>query len=88
VLRIYAAAHCPTYERTSLLIDFLQRRLPVSCIQVINLDAGNVEIPDYVFCTPTYVWEDRVIFLGNPSKEELVERLDQNTSVPAQERAE
>jgi len=80
VLRIYAASHCPTYERTSRLIDFLQRRLPFLSVQVINLDRGSVEIPEYVFCTPTYVWDDRVIFLGNPSKEDLVERLNRNAS--------
>ena len=78
MLRIYSASHCLSYDRTNQLIDFLRRQRPQVPVQVINVDEGNVRVPDYVFGTPTYVWNDEVIFLGNPSEEDLVKRIDHN----------
>lgn len=78
MLRIYTARHCPTHERTRQLAVFLQSRFPLVRVQLINTDSLDVKIPDFVYSTPTYVWNERVIFLGNPSEQALMERLGQN----------
>lgn len=40
------------------------------------VDMSSSERPDQVFAVPTYVLNDRVIFLGNPTRDELIRKLE------------
>jgi hypothetical protein len=44
-------------------------------VEIINLDEPGSEIPAFIVGTPTFVWNNRVIFLGNPTLPELLARL-------------
>ncbi|HLF88802.1 MAG TPA: hypothetical protein VI451_07665 [Anaerolineales bacterium] len=76
MLQVYLASHCLTYDRTTALLTFLRLNRPLVPVQVINLDDSNVQIPDYVFGSPIYVWDDQIVSLGNPSEEELLKIAD------------
>lgn len=39
-------------------------------------DIGDERRPDHVFATPTYVLDGRTIFLGNPTREQLQQKLE------------
>ena len=47
-------------------------------------DIGDERRPDHVFATPTYVLDGRTIFLGNPTREQLQQKLEdaQNSNTP------
>jgi len=81
MLTIYTATHCPVNNRTCKLVDQLHRQYPNIPMQVINLDDPNVEWPSFVIGTPTYVWNGRVIFLGNPSETDLITQLSRMQAV-------
>jgi hypothetical protein len=44
-------------------------------VQVVDLDEEQTALPEFIVAVPTYVFQGRVIWLGNPSSEELVARL-------------
>jgi len=82
MLKVYLASHCLTYDRTTALLAFLRMNRPRVPVQVINLDDSNVQIPDYVFGSPIYVWDDQIVSLGNPSEEELLKITDGQVANP------
>ena len=81
MLTIYTATHCPVYSRTWNLVARLHQHHPRIPMQVINLDDPNIEWPSFVIGTPTYVWNGRVIFLGNPSETDLISHLSRIQAV-------
>jgi len=40
---------------------------------VIDLEAPEVSVPEAVFATPTYMLNDRIVSLGNPSPAEVTQ---------------
>jgi hypothetical protein len=77
MLRVYTAAHCPAYPRTCLLVAALVRKRPHLPLELVDLDDPNTEHPSFVVGTQTFVWDNRILFLGNPTEIELLARLDE-----------
>jgi hypothetical protein len=73
-LQVYTATHCLTRSHTLDLLAQLVQQKPGLDVEVIDLDEPESEIPSFIIGTPTFVWDDRVIFLGNPSLPELLTR--------------
>jgi len=72
MLTVYTATHCPVYNRTWNLVAQLNQHHPQIPMQVINLDDPEIERPSLVIGTPTYMWNGKIIFLGNPSETDLI----------------
>lgn len=70
-LAIYISDDCPTCAETKGLARAVSERYPDLDVNLINLSHSGVEWPEKVFAVPTYVCDDRIIFLGNPSLKEL-----------------
>lgn len=77
MLRVYTAAHCPGHLRTRLLVAALVRQRPHLSVELVDLDEPDMERPPFVIGTPTFVWGNRILFLGNPAEVELLARLDE-----------
>lgn len=77
MLWVYTASHCPGNRRTQHLVAKLSQHRPHFPIQVVNLDDTAAEQPSFVIGTPTFVWDNRVLFLGNPHERELLALVDQ-----------
>jgi hypothetical protein len=75
MLRVYVAYHCLSYQRTIRLVSEIQKNYPTLPIQVINLEDKDVKIPDYIIGTPTYVWDDQIFYLGNPTMPDLLDHV-------------
>jgi hypothetical protein len=75
MLRVYIASGCPASQISLRLIDRLQARYPNLPLEVVNVSEPGAVVPDEIFGTPIYTWDDRVLFLGNPSEEALVEHV-------------
>ena len=70
-LQIYITEGCPICEETKRLANDIAHRYPNFVVDLINLDDLATICPENVFAVPTFVCDDRVIFLGNPSISEL-----------------
>ncbi len=44
-------------------------------MELVDVEAPNADVPRKVIGTPIYTWNDRIVFMGNPSEQELLERV-------------
>ncbi len=75
MLRVYVAADCPGSPTARRHARWLCEQAPEIPVEVIDIGVAGVVVPPPVFGTPTYTWDGRVIFLGNPSAQELLARV-------------
>jgi len=73
ILRIYTAAHCNSCRESRRLAKSIGRRLPQLTVEVWDIDQQ--QPVDDIFAIPTFWYRGRVISLGNPSEDELCERI-------------
>jgi hypothetical protein len=74
-LQVYITDHCWTCQETAHIVADVAAAHPEVVCEV--LDLAEVEQPENVFAVPTYVLDGRVIFMGNPTREQLSRRLDE-----------
>ena len=72
-LQVYISDDCWTCEETRRIVADIRPQFPQ--IQVELLSLNEVKRPPTVFAVPTYVLNGRVIFLGNPIRDELRSKL-------------
>ena len=70
-IEVYISDECPTCMQTKTLIDTAAEKHAEIEIRLINLSDPDTICPDRVFAVPTFVYDERIIFLGNPSPQEL-----------------
>jgi hypothetical protein len=75
MLRIYISQHCYGYDIARLRAARLRRHRPEVPVAVVDVDEPGIEVPAKVIGTPIYTWNDRIVFMGNPSEEELLARV-------------
>ena len=75
-LEIYVEAGCSTCERAWELADAMTHLYPGISVDVVDISSSDREVPEAVFAVPTYMLNGIVISLGNPSYEELQNKLD------------
>jgi len=75
-LRVYISASCLVCERTNQIIAEVRALRPHYPIEVVDLDSAGAVKPPSVFGTPTYCLGERVISLGNPARQTLLDLLD------------
>jgi len=71
-LHIYVADDCWSCQETRRIVADVTPQFPEAAIELRPIDAA---APDDVFAVPTYVLNGRVIFLGNPTREQLSQKL-------------
>jgi hypothetical protein len=72
-LDVYIEESCWGCAESKRIVADIAPQFPGVDFELRNLD--DARRPDTVFATPTYVLDGRVIFMGNPTREELVQRL-------------
>ena len=75
-LEIYISDNCWSCEESQRLARRVRQEYRDVEVHLIDLDSEAK--PSYVFAVPTYVLDGRVISLGNPSFEELGEKLQES----------
>lgn len=73
-LQVFVSDECWTCEEARRVVVDVASHSPDVIAEVI--DVANGERPADVFAVPTYVLNGRVIFLGNPTRQELSRKLD------------
>jgi hypothetical protein len=72
-LDVYIEDSCWACAESRRIIADVAPKVPDVDIELRGLD--DERRPSTVFATPTYVLDGRVIFMGNPTREELVQKL-------------
>ncbi len=80
-LQVYVSETCWTCQETLAIAREMQLEFPGIVVEV--LDLADVERPEEVFAVPTYLLDGTVIYLGNPSREQLRRRLNATQEVAA-----
>ncbi len=73
-LDIYVSETCWACEEARRIVADLAPQYPDFTIELHDVSNGHT--PSQVFATPTYVLDGRTIFLGNPTLEELKNKLE------------
>jgi hypothetical protein len=71
VVKIFIVTGCRGCQQTLAFADWLRQEAPRLVVGVIDLALDPDASSGKVFAVPTYVYDNRQIFIGNPSKEEL-----------------
>lgn len=74
-LCVYISADCMSCREAALMMAEIAQRFPQLATAIINLDEPEAERPDNVFAVPTYVLDGKVLFLGNPYREQMFAKL-------------
>lgn len=72
-LQVYIADDCWTCEETQRIVADIAPKFPKVMIEVLN--TAVTPMPENVFAVPTYVLDGRILYLGNPTRDELYNRL-------------
>lgn len=87
MLRVYVSAHCLVCQTAIQRAKQLQVLRPELPVAVIDVEAPDANVPRNVIGTPIYTWNERVVFMGNPSDQELLERVTELSHDSERERA-
>ena len=74
-LKVYVSGHSANCSEALRLAEVAAVRYPCVTVQVVDLDTEQTPLPEFIVAVPTHVLEGRVLWLGNPSSEELFARL-------------
>ena len=76
MLKIYVTAGCRGCKRALELAEWVQKTQPGLKVRIVDLSVVPDGGSDLVFAVPTYIFDGKPIFLGNPSLRELQTWLD------------
>ncbi len=74
MLSIVIAANCATCDTARELAVYAREALPELKVEIVELD-GEQTVPAGVVATPTYLLDGQVIYLGNPSPSQLIQKI-------------
>jgi hypothetical protein len=80
MLRVYISAHCPGSPTACRLVEQVRTCYPDIPVATIHVDDPDTIVPEHIFATPIYTWNDDILFLGNPGEAAFLEwarRLDE-----------
>jgi alkyl hydroperoxide reductase subunit AhpF len=72
-LHIYISETCWACQEARSIAADMRPKFPQVNIELRDLE--DERRPSQVFATPTYVLDGRTIYLGNPTREELAQKL-------------
>lgn len=79
-LAIYVAGECQWCDKARQLATEVREEFPDVKVSVIDLDSEEAQAR--IFTTPAYLLDGRVTFVGNPRREDLWERLNNERQQP------
>ena len=73
VLRVYVSGRCSLTEHVTLVTAAVRRELPCVIVEIVDVDTTQESLPEMVFSVPTYTLNGRVVSLGNPDAQFVLE---------------
>jgi hypothetical protein len=84
VLKIFVTEHCPGCSEAQRIAARVARDFPHLDVEIIDLNAPEVSVPEVVFATPTYMLDNRIVSLGNPSPAQVAQWAKESRVKPIQ----
>jgi len=72
---IYVTDHCANCDYAREVARLIRAEYPGVSVTVVDLADPQEPVPDAVFATPTYLIDGRLWSLGNPSPQQIREKL-------------
>lgn len=72
-LDVYVSAGCWSCDESQRIVADMRDQFP--SIRIALRDMAANPVPNNVFAVPTYVLNDQVVFVGNPTRQELATKL-------------
>lgn len=73
VLKIFITEHCSGCSEAQRIAAWVTQDYSHLGVEVIDINAPEVSVPEVVFATPTYMLNNRIVSLGNPSPAEVAQ---------------
>ncbi|NOX62681.1 MAG: hypothetical protein GXP42_12155 [Chloroflexi bacterium] len=75
-IQVFLARGCQICAHSRRLAEEIRRRYPHVKVEIFVLeDIDAAAVPESVFATPTWLWDERIYSLGNPDPAHLWRRL-------------
>lgn len=71
ILKIFIRDNCPGCVEAHQVAVRVEQNFPQLKVEIINMADPHVIVPEAVFATPTYMLNNRIVSLGNPSPAEV-----------------
>jgi hypothetical protein len=75
-LQVYYDLNCSTALFTQELIGSVRNVHPGLSIEIVDLNKPDSQIPESLIAVPAYLLNGNTIFMGNPTRQALIERLN------------
>jgi hypothetical protein len=79
-LKIFIAENCPGCNDARRIAAQIEQNHPKITVALVDITEPRAAVPEAVFATPTYVLNDRIVSLGNPSPEQVAQWLEEATA--------
>ncbi len=77
ILKIFVIEDCPGCVEARRIAAWVAQNYANLKVEIIDLNAPEVVVPEAVFATPTYMLNNRIVSLGNPSPAEVARWADE-----------
>ncbi len=73
-LKVFIRHNCPNCVETLKIVANLKHKYAdLMSVELINITDAQAAVPDVVFATPTFMFNNRVVSLGNPGPDKVAE---------------
>lgn len=73
-LKVYVEEACWNCDEARRLVDWAKETFPAVCIQLVEAETA-AEWPASIFAVPTYMLNDQLYSIGNPTRDSLGQTL-------------
>jgi hypothetical protein len=84
ILKIFITEHCQGCSEAHRIAAWIAQDYPHLKVEIIDLNAPDASVPEAVFATPTYMLNNRIVSLGNPSPTEVARWAKETLVNPVQ----
>jgi hypothetical protein len=71
ILKVFVRDDCPGCAEAHQVALQVEQDFPQLNVEIINMADPHAIVPEAVFATPTYMLNNRIVSLGNPSPAEV-----------------
>lgn len=75
-LIVFVSDHCFNCKESLLVAEEIKQQYPEVLVNVFNVDRARPAVD--IFAVPTYALNGKVVFLGNPTDDQIAELLGRN----------
>jgi hypothetical protein len=75
-LKIFIAENCPGCNDARLIAAQIEQNHPKITVELVDVTEPRAAVPEAIFATPTYMLNDRIVSLGNPSPEQVAQWVE------------